>query len=45
MQEYINLICTELATGERDMYPEDVELDEDGEPVEPDDFTSASELE
>lgn len=32
---------TEMMTGERETVDPNVELDEDGEPVEPDDFSSS----
>lgn len=37
--EWIKSMSVEISTGERD---EEVELDEDGEPVEPDDYSEGN---
>jgi len=39
---YPNDFVTELMTGERDMVDPNIELDEDGEPVEEDDYSEGS---
>jgi len=37
-----NDLVTELMTGEREIFKPNIELDGDGEPVEPDDYSEGS---